>query len=254
MKRIIKSLGWVALILFLLAAAGLAGLVVFPFRIAFDLAFGWVWFLCRVVPEIHFNLAAIGMFLVATVLVVGGIHWLGRSISTSQGRRWQRRWSVGIYAATWLLFLTAMGVTGAVHQAGWLWRSNEPWVTDSYRYLNSYYDMKQVAYGVKVAVSDQSEDASGIRFTVIANTVRSLDSSYFQLFPPEGGPFRAALVLPRSQEVLKRFGFYLVRKNGEDTDFTLLKAKELEAALKELTAGRDYKPASESGESVGPSR
>lgn len=258
MKRLIMALGWLLLITIVLSAVGLEALVVVPIQIAFHLTFGWFWFLRRVLPEAHVNPAAVMFFLLATILVVAAIHWLGRSLSAVRGGRWPRRWSLGVYASTWLLFLTAMGVTGVAHQAGWLWRSGEPWGSEKNKTVRSSMDMHIIVKGIELAVQEQApdhdRDASEIRPDVIKAISPALDSCYFQLFPPDEGPFRAAVVRPRSQEALNRYGFFLVRKVGRATHPTKLGAGELEPALKELTAGRDYKPASDPTEPAGTDR
>jgi hypothetical protein len=248
MKLLLIPLGVVALILVLLFLLALVTFDATPLRFALELGFGWASFLGRVVPKIRVNPAAVGFFLVVTALMLGTTHWLARSLSNPQGARWRWRWTLGLHASIGLLFLTAMGVTGVAHQVGWLWRSDEPWSLDRNRHWRSSMEMLSIVRTIEAAVHDpardQNREVSEIRAEIIGEVSLAMDHCYFQLFPGDRGPFRAAVVRPRSQEALERHGFFLVRKVGRVVDHTKLGAQELGTALEELAAGREYLPAS----------
>ena len=71
------------------------------------------------------------MAIVCSILIVAGMHWLcawiyKHTAEKEKAERWKWQWSLSFYGALWLLFLAAMGITGVVHQVGWLVTSKEP--------------------------------------------------------------------------------------------------------------------------------
>ncbi len=127
------------------------------FKTIFALGFGWFQFLARVLPEVTFSPAAIGMAVICSGLFLWGTQrfcsWLFGSFRSrdSTGSAWPAtwpwRWSVGIYCGLWLLFLTSMSVTGVAHQIGWLIRSDKPIIEN--RYAKERMMMKNAARQVK---------------------------------------------------------------------------------------------------------
>lgn len=99
-----------------------------------SMSFGWWEFLKRVVPQVTVSWTGLGMVAVCSVLIVAGLNhlcaWLYRQRQGSHAAEtapWRWQWSLSLYALLWLLFLAAIGVTGFVHQLGWLLTSKEPW-------------------------------------------------------------------------------------------------------------------------------
>jgi hypothetical protein len=202
------------LLFFLLSLTGLVYLLEPVVQAGFFLVAGWLWFLARVVPEMQFNWAAIGMFLVCSALVIGGLQWLGRALAEKGGWTWSRRWPWGIYLGCWVLFLAAMGFTGAVHQVGWLFRSGEPWVDSSYRKFAEFMLAKDAESLVRVVLKDTQASPDQVRDAVAYESRPHRDSCTVLCFPADVGPVRTVLVLPRSPEVLKRRGFFRIEADG----------------------------------------
>ena len=212
---------WLALALlvfFFLGLTGLDGLVVAPVKAAFFLVAGWIWFLARVVPEMHFNWAAIVMFLVCSALVIGGLQWVGRTLAEKGGWAWSQRWPWGIYLGCWILFLAAMGFAGAVHQIGWLFSSGEPWVESGRQKFYEFHEMKQTGVDVRLALHVTRESPDQVRTIVVDESRLYRDTCTVLCFPADAGPVRTVLVLPRSPEVLRRFGFVRIEADGSSRE------------------------------------
>ncbi len=123
LRRILKTL--LALVLLFFASALTGGM--WLFLLPFLLAFGWLAYLVRVIPEVSVNLGAV--FFAALTLLVFGVaahhclRWLHRSWGANTdkgGRVWLPRWTVSFTALLVLLFAANIAVVGVVHQTGWI--------------------------------------------------------------------------------------------------------------------------------------
>src|SRR6185295_7061928 len=95
---------------------------------------GWLAFLARVLPQVTISWSGVGMVVVSSALFLVGLqslcqwlysHWV-RQGSAGAEVSWRWSWTACLYGVVWLLFLAAMGVTGMVHQVGWLAATREP--------------------------------------------------------------------------------------------------------------------------------
>ena len=230
------------LLFFLLSLTGLVYLLEPVVKAGFFLVAGWLWFLARVVPEMQFNWAAIGMFLVCSALVIGGLQWVGRTLAEKGGWAWSQRWPWGIYLGCWILFLAAMGFTGAVHQAGWLVTSGEPWIDSPSRrrvgWIVAINNTKQAGLVVHTEISDweanSARGVSEIHQAILDRCQPFVDDCSILFFPARNEPIKAILVIPRSKEVLKRFGFLRIESDGGYRSAT---DDQLSPTLDRLNAG-----------------
>jgi hypothetical protein len=193
-------------------------------KAVFFLVAGWIWFLVRVAPEIHFNWAAIGLFVACYALVVAGLQWLGRSLAVKAGWTWSKRWPFGIYLGCWILFLTAMGFTGAVHQVGWLWSSGEKWIDTPVRRrldqivaINNAKQLGVLASGYLENLNSSLNSSGDVRTAIFDGCRPCLDDCTVLSFPEEHDAIKTILIVPRSQVVLKRFGFIRIEADGSST-------------------------------------
>jgi hypothetical protein len=131
----------------------LAGLLIFVLYLIFQpfllpqghkivavLLLGWVDFLQRTLPKVSINWAGIGMVTVCSLLILAALHsfcgWLARACFAKQaGWRWSSTFA--IYGMLWTVFLTAMSVTGVVHQVAWLAASDQPWMVRSWSKISA---------------------------------------------------------------------------------------------------------------------
>jgi hypothetical protein len=97
------------------------------------LAFGWVQYLGRVVPQMHPDPTAVATAGACLLGVVFGGHAFLRWVYAATGpqpdpRRWPWKWTLLLVGLVVLMFVAGIAVTGIAHQTGWLLRSPEPLV------------------------------------------------------------------------------------------------------------------------------
>ncbi len=215
MNRVLKVVGW-SVVGFLLLMFG--PFLAPVFVLAFTLACGWFGFLRRVLPELSWNPAAIGMFALCSAVTLAGIQSFGRWLRGGAGWRW--RWTLGLYASLWLLFLTVMGASGVVHQAGWLIASKEPWfgMRNQVRFsgMIAKNDMKNLALLAGSSGREQGWQwgATQAGFWTEASAIgtRPPPQEKFRTVFLSDGSNRVAAVLfvPRSRELQTLAGLILV--------------------------------------------
>jgi prepilin-type processing-associated H-X9-DG protein len=100
----------------------------------FLIAFGWIGFIGRVLPQVHvrWDIAA-ATALCVVILVIGSqsfLSWLYREMAaegaSANARRWRWRWTLSGAGFVLLMFTAGIGATGVVHQTGWLINSPVP--------------------------------------------------------------------------------------------------------------------------------
>lgn len=119
----------------------------FPFEVAFYLAFGWIRYLYRVLPQVTWDwptlLGAVALLAVFTC----GMHWLlsclGRHRSSVAATdlaphsfappRWRWSWTAAIVLLIFLTFIAGISMVGIAHQASWLATSSEPITVHPFR-------------------------------------------------------------------------------------------------------------------------
>jgi prepilin-type N-terminal cleavage/methylation domain-containing protein/prepilin-type processing-associated H-X9-DG protein len=162
---IVELLVVIGIILILLACLGL-GEPIFRF------AFGWILFLVHNLPEVRFRPAAFVQAIVAFVLLLWATHsFLGwfygrRQLKSEQvtsggepapskpmPRRtpWRFRWSAACVVLVVVMFVAGISMIVLVHQVGWLFASDEPWMTYSMsaaRRVHSSNNLKQLGLAV----------------------------------------------------------------------------------------------------------
>jgi hypothetical protein len=116
----------------LLPAIGLA----FPAEALDKLAFGWIYFLSRVIPTISWSPSGLLSALVWGTGCIWGLHgfarWFvsgwhaGSSQTTPESRRWSWRWTAAGIGLIITAFAAGIAITGLAHQGLWLATSPEP--------------------------------------------------------------------------------------------------------------------------------
>jgi hypothetical protein len=107
------------------AASGLAG---GAYAEGFHgLAFGWVAYLRRVLPQVRVNGDGVATGVICLVLFTVGLHgffrWLSAEVGRASGisaRPWSWRRTLTIVTLVMLMFAVGVAATGIAHQAGWL--------------------------------------------------------------------------------------------------------------------------------------
>lgn len=138
-KRILITIAAVLFGLLLLACAGF----VVPFEIVGRLAFGWVFFLWRVLPDVTVEPGPWLTLLVCGALLTAGLHgflrWLYREAQRSRHPQsntvaiWPFRWTAALLTLVLLMFVAGIAMVGATHQLAWLATMDGPIVESSGR-------------------------------------------------------------------------------------------------------------------------
>jgi hypothetical protein len=218
MSRVLRVVVWSAVGFLLLLFLPILAPV---FVLAFTLAFGWIGFLRRVLPELSWNPAAIGMFALCSAVSLAGIQSFGRWLRGDAGWRW--KWTLGLDAGLWLHFLTVMGFTGVVHQAGWLVASKDPWfgMRNQVRFsgITAKNDMKSLAKRAALNGKEHQWQCGAMQAAfwaeVTALGTKPPQEKFQALFlPGESNRVVAVIIFPRSRGLQKRAGLALVTPNS----------------------------------------
>lgn len=223
-----------ALRLFAYTLAGLLAFILlvpfFPFgalKVIVTVMFGWIGFLRRVVPEITTNWSGIGMVLLCSLLIVAGIHWLAKWIyahnKSDENRHWRWQWSFSLYAALWLLFAAAMGVTGFVHQLGWLVSSKESLFTRREYVGHTRSSMRQAVHEIRFTAEDADWNLDDTRKQFLTESLfqsyarrRSIEDFHIIFIPGKQGKLAAAIVFPRNADHRELTGFIMINAQTEN--------------------------------------
>lgn len=152
MKRAIRWIGIaIGLIFALLLITGGLGMA-FVFEVPITLAFGWITFLGRVLPQMQPSLSGIAVagILAAAVVCLG--QWLAGSFynrpttTEAAGRRWPLHWTFLGLAGLVLVFCLTIASAGIIHQVGWLASSEQ-------RLIQSSWDTPHALSYTKTAVT-----------------------------------------------------------------------------------------------------
>jgi hypothetical protein len=126
------------------------------FQAVFLMVAGWALFLRRVIPQVTVDWPQVWVTLGALVVFVAGLHqfliWLRRSGGSDQTNPWRFRSTAVVATLVVFMFIAGTAMVGIVHQAVWLARSDEPWVTygGARRRTGSHFNIRGIAQGVQV--------------------------------------------------------------------------------------------------------
>ena len=137
----------------------------FVLEVPATLAFGWPWYLWRVVPRLDPDPWAVASAAAYLVGVMVGGHLFLRWVYAASGppgepRRWPWTWTLRLVGLVVLMFVSGIAVTGIAHQTGWLIRSPEPLLSgrrDVVARIKSVNNLKQIAIAAHSAHDDRGE-------------------------------------------------------------------------------------------------
>lgn len=149
------SILWAApIVLALVALAPLTGST--KAQVTFTLFFGWIEFVCTVLPEVHIRWDGVLLAGTAFALFLAVSHylacWLYRELRASGAkdsvpRNWRFRWTLSLSAVLILLFAAGISLVGVTHQTIWLTTEKEPMyerVLVSHGRISNGNDIKQI--------------------------------------------------------------------------------------------------------------
>lgn len=165
-----KTFWWITGIVSLLVVLECMGIQVFFLFIetVFSLAFGWIGFLQRVVPQVQVRWDIVASSAICAVLLVIGSHlflrWLYREADDDGApntvRRWRRRWTLSGASLILLMFSAGIGAVGIVHQTAWMAKSPVPLVRYRFgEHLNRprcALHLRQIGYTIQEYASDNA--------------------------------------------------------------------------------------------------
>lgn len=159
-----RSMTWVCAVTAVVVLLSCMGFVA-PIDFAVAVAFGWIWYLVRTLPQVQPASAGVVTAAACLVLFVVGsqffLGWLYSEIRNRNGTsgsphsRWKWRWTLGLAAVIVVMFVAGMATVGVTHQLGWLLTSREPWlasdsgVRDAARRAWSQNNLKQIGLAVQ---------------------------------------------------------------------------------------------------------
>lgn len=210
-----------------------------------NLPFGWWFFLKRNLPQLSYDWGLIVTGLICTVGILLLGNWfmraLFRQLQRAQSpeapvRNWKWSWSLGIYAAIWLLFLIAFGAAGVWRHTTWLLKSPTPWHEER---LNSYLELRLADGAVQQLMLEMGEDLAKTRQAIIA------ERGYRASRQPLGEDFNVILygnshnqvagylIIPRNPKLLAKGHFAVWTSENPGS---ILPLAELPATMARLDA------------------
>jgi len=131
LKRLIQLFLWLIVIVFVASVFG-----EWIVQIGWYLAFGWIHFMVKNLASVELNLPLLAAGIVCTAALGIGTHyfcrWLYRETGPSTGRAWRWQWTASGLAVVLLLFVAGIGTIGVVHQAAWLFNTDDRLLEDSW--------------------------------------------------------------------------------------------------------------------------
>ncbi|MHB1422981.1 MAG: DUF1559 family PulG-like putative transporter [Gemmataceae bacterium] len=154
------GLGALALGLFFCAGMGM----IVPVDFLFNLAFGWILYLCRVFPQVRVDDSGVAMAAICLAALAVGLQWFlswffdqlpASAASTNPFvRSWPARRTGVILGLIVLMFVAGIAMVGISHQTGWLMFSPEPLVEGGIREIayriQSQNNLKQMALAMLI--------------------------------------------------------------------------------------------------------
>jgi hypothetical protein len=202
---------------------------------------GWWFFLKRNLAHVSVNwtLLASGVLCSAIVVIVGHrllsalwLRWQQIRQLGASARQWRWKWTLGFYAAIWLLFAIAFGAAGVFRHTAWVMREKGPWYHE--RRHESSEMLTQTGVMAQMAL-DSGETVESLQKALLSDhyTRNSpmLEDFSVLLFADQKGMVKEYLIIPRNPQVRGRGVFCLADTKGASD---LRPMSELNATIKDL--------------------
>jgi hypothetical protein len=174
MKWIRRILWLVVSMLLLIIFLPLFARGIYPGDILTCLPDGWWFFLKRNIPQVTFNRGLVTTGVICSALALVLANWFMsnlceqvqiRSQPGQPARKWRWRWSVGLYASIWLLFLIAFGAAGVWRHTTWFWNNNQPLYVER---KNPYRELSFADDIISQILKDNHEDLQRTRKAILS--------------------------------------------------------------------------------------
>lgn len=177
------------------------------------LPLGWWHFLQRNLPQLtcNWNLIATGIICSALLVVVG--NWLvgalfrqiQQSVCPDQPvKLWRWRWTIGMYAAVWLLFAIAFGATGVFRHTTWLMDYHQPWYQER---INSYIEIRMIDSMLQELLLENNRDIQATRKSFLSEKSyrrrQTLVADEFEVvfYADQSNKVAAYVIVPRNLQL-----------------------------------------------------
>lgn len=129
-------------------------------EIGIDLAFGWIAFLWRVVPDVRIQWDGVAIFAGASLVLIILLHsflsWLTTaSAGAAEKSHWRWKWTIALVGGVMAIFVAGISVVGATHQSYWLATSKDSLYGEdlpSYYRGSGDYNLKWTAMAVHISM------------------------------------------------------------------------------------------------------
>jgi len=210
-----------------------------------NLPLGWWRFLRRNVPQVSYDwgLIVTGVTCTAVVLVLG--NWfMGALLRQLQKRReadeplrkWRWSWTLGLYAAVWILFLIAFGAAGVLRHTTWLLNFHQPWYEER---LNSSAELRIADGTVEQLMLENDLDLEKTLRAIAAERgyrrARNPICEDFDviLYGNGSNQVAACLIIPRNPKLLAKGDFAAW---APDSHAAILPLSQLEDTMSKMEA------------------
>ena len=105
------------------------------YQVVFELAWGWIAFLERTIPNVGIRWDGVLIFVVGTLAFGGLLHymlsWMVQATNSQNDpnltvHSWRLKWTVLLVATIEFAFVAGVATIGVTHQSAWLMRSDDP--------------------------------------------------------------------------------------------------------------------------------
>jgi hypothetical protein len=123
---------------------------------------------------------------------------------------WRWRWTIGMYAAVWLLFAIAFGATGVFRHTTWLMDYRQPWYQER---MNPYNEIRMIDSMLQELLLENNQDIQATRKGFLSEKSyrrrQTLVADEFEVvfFADQSNKVAAYVIIPRSPQLAAKGKF-----------------------------------------------
>lgn len=159
MRKALYITGGIVLLTLLTMCMGIDTPLTFVLLPVLWLAFGWIGYVGRTVPQVRLNPDALALGIVALIISAALLHtsaaWLWNALNP--GRRWRAKWTLAVLSLIVVTFSAGICAVAITHQTLWLVRDPRPWFTLGMGRANRVKcasNLRQIGQGIALYLND----------------------------------------------------------------------------------------------------